>query len=435
MKFLLYFLIVVLPLGLIAQEQETEEPKSMVDKSILVESLTEENADKFNDFLSANLNNEEGFVALQRIIEPFIKQKDWESAVAMLDEYKKDFPAFKARIEKLIKILNSPSTDLIEVNLGDSLNSKADEYSPLPSADKSTIYFTGFGRDLNNQTEDIFQSDFKDGAWQQSYRIPDSINTVGQESPQSISTDGNQLILFGNFKGSLGKGDLFYSEKVKDTTDPRKYRWSGIKHYPKPINSEYFDCDAKLSADGRSILFVSDRPRKENDPDFHRYNELHRGSMQGNTDIYITFKKDDDSWSEPINLGKSINTPFAERKPFLHPDGRSLYFASEGHAGLGRLDLFKATRLKNDSWTEWSEPVNLGKEINTTGDDRGAIVSTEGDLAYFAASNRGSSRGGSDIFTMTLPEYAKPEQVAMISGFVKSNKSKALDAEIVWEDL
>jgi outer membrane protein OmpA-like peptidoglycan-associated protein len=201
---------------------------------------------------------------------------------------------------------------------------------------------------------------------------------------------------------------------------------------PDPVNSKYFECDGKITSDGKAMIFVSDRPGGIGE--FKEYGKFFNGAKNGNTDIYVS-QKTDSGWSKPINLGKIINTPFAERKPFLHPDGKSLYFSSDGHPGLGRLDLFKSTRLKEDSWTEWSEPINLGKEINSGRNDRGAIVATSGELAYFATADRGLSFGGTDIYKMDVPARFKPEPVTTLSGRVLDNKGNILEAKIVWEDL
>jgi outer membrane protein OmpA-like peptidoglycan-associated protein len=413
-------------------EVKTESGNLDAKTEFLAKSPKESNEDQYFDFLTNNTNTEEGFIALQRITEKFFKKVngkvDWQSAIEMYETYKDDFPSMKARFDAIIKILSAQAYDLVDINLGSGVNSAAQEYSPLPTADKTTLYFTGVGRDEDNDSEDVFVSTNVDGLWEPATKLPKIINSDNQESPQSISTDGNQLILFGSFKGSIGKGDLFYSER---TDTPEK--WTPVRPFPRPINSEFFDCDAKLSGDGKSMIFVSDRPGAIGG--YHPYNTLYHSSLQGNTDIYVSVKNEDGTWGEAINLGSKINTKYAERKPFLHPDGKTLYFSSDGHPGIGRLDLFKSTRLNEDSWLEWSEPINLGKEINTVGDDRGAIVSTEGDLAYFAATDREPTYGGSDIFTMTLPEFAKPGKVAMINGIVKDNDSKFVEADIIWEDL
>ena len=148
-----------------------------------------------------------------------------------------------------------------------------------------------------------------------------------------------------------------------------------------------------------------------------------------------------------INLGPAINTPHAEYSPYLHPDGKTLYFSSSGHYGLGGLDVFVATRLSDSSWTEWSEPVNLGKEINGPYNDWGFQITTAGDLAYYATAEKksecwegdiatpGTGCGPSDIFATELPALARPAAAVAVSGTVMDPDKKPLEAEIVWNDL
>lgn len=388
-------------------------------------SVNEENAEKFNDFLGKNLNNDNGFIALQRLIEPILKEKRYEDAIEFYLEYKPDFPNYTKKIDKILEILKQPLDNLVETNLGSGINSIYSEYSPIPTADESRIYFTSVDRDEYNQSEDIYYSDFIDDIWTPAQKL-NSINTEDQgEAPQSITTDGNLMNLFGSFKENIGKGDLYFSEKIRGG-------WGPVKLYPEPLNSNFFDCDGKLTNDKNAMIFVSDRPGGIGE--FKEYGKYFNGSRLGNTDIYISVKNDS-GWSKPINLGKNINTPFAERKPFLHPDGKSLYFSSEGHSGLGRLDLYKSTRLKENSWTEWSEPINLGKEINSGRNERGAIVATDGELAYFASADRGLNFGQADIYKIDVPERLKPEPVTTLSGRVLDNLGNIVDANIIWEDL
>ncbi|MFN3306921.1 MAG: OmpA family protein, partial [Candidatus Kapaibacteriota bacterium] len=145
--------------------------------------------------------------------------------------------------------------------------------------------------------------------------------------------------------------------------------------------------------------------------------------------------KTDSGWSTPINLGTTINTPYAERSPYLHPDGKTLYFSSDGHPGLGRLDVFKSVRVREDSWTEWSEPINLGKEINTILDDWGYKISLRGDSAFFASHWRTDGYGGWDLYTVALPKFAKPQKFATVRGKIIDHTGKFLSAKINIEDL
>jgi outer membrane protein OmpA-like peptidoglycan-associated protein len=295
----------------------------------------------------------------------------------------------------------------------------------VPSADGEALYFTGKKREDSMGDEDIYLSVWENGQWQPARNLGGEINTVNNESANSVSADGNQLIIYGNFAESRGEGDNFYIEKTAEG-------WSEIRHFNWPINSIYFDSDGFLTADGKAMLFTSDRRGVVGD--YHPKDQPFHGSTWGNTDIWVCAKTDS-GWGEPVNLGKVINTPFAERSPFLHPDGKTLYFSSEGHYGLGRLDVFKATRLSDTSWTQWSSPVNLGAEINTAGDDWGYKISTSGEEAYFAASGDPQGYGGYDIYSVVLPSAARPRAVATIRGRVADEQDSPLPAAIKWENL
>jgi outer membrane protein OmpA-like peptidoglycan-associated protein len=119
----------------------------------------------------------------------------------------------------------------------------------------------------------------------------------------------------------------------------------------------------------------------------------------------------------------------------LHPDGKTLYFSSAGHNSLGGLDVYKSTRLNSDSWTEWSTPVNLGKEINTPGNDVGYKITTKGDRAYFSEDDRPGGYGGYDLYSLVLPKIVRPDRVATIRGKVVDSAGNPLEVTIRWENL
>ena len=208
--------------------------------------------------------------------------------------------------------------------------------------------------------------------------------------------------------------------------------WSEVNHYKSPINGFYFDADAMKTADGKAIIFTSDRPGCIGQ--YHEKGKFYYGHTWGNIDIYISVKTDS-GWSDAINLGETINTPYCEYTPFLHPDGKTLYFSSDGHYGLGNLDVFKATRLNDSSWTEWSEPVNLGKEINSPNSDWGYKIATSGELAFFSIYDKPDGFGMSDIYSIELPKKAKPNLVITIAGKITDPDGNPLEAEIKWNDL
>ena len=146
----------------------------------------------------------------------------------------------------------------------------------------------------------------------------------------------------------------------------------------------------------------------------------------------MSLKNEWGEWGEPINLGKTINTIYPDRSPFLHPDMKTLYFSSSGHGGLGELDVFKSTRLDDSCWDCWSEPINMGKEINTKKNDWGYKISTDGDKAYFAKED---NQDTNDLFWLNLPKHLRPDFVATISGSLLDKNNQPVSAEIRWEDL
>lgn len=391
----------------------------------LTKACTAETFEQYHAFIKRNAPEEDAFVAVQRVAEPYIQDGQWGKTVDVFKTYQSLFKTIYTRFEKIISLLETPEEGLVVKNLGSGVNTDAGEYKPTQTADGLYLYFTGHERVGGYGGEDVFVSELQNGKWQKAVNLGKSINTNSHESVVAISADGNRILIYGHYEESFGSGDIFYADKTT-------YGWSDMQHFPEPINSKYFDSDASITSDGNAILFASDRPGGIGS--FHEYTKLFHGDSWGNTDIYVCLLTEE-GWSEPVNLGATINTPYAERTPYLHPDGKTLYFSSDGHYGLGRLDVFQAVRLKEDSWTEWSEPTNLGKEINTANDEVCYKVATSGDVAYFSASGKDSGYGGYDIYSKTLPEPVRPEPVATISGRVMDDSGNKLEAAIKWEDL
>jgi outer membrane protein OmpA-like peptidoglycan-associated protein len=378
-------------------------------------------------FIRQNAPKEKAFVVVQWMAANFIRTRQWDKAISVFEKYRPlfDRPMFSGaydKFKKIIEILKAPEENLKVTNLGAGINSDDFEYHPIPTADGKKIYFIGKERTGGYGGEDIFVSEFINGVWNEARSLGRQINTKIDEGVVGVSADGNTLLIFGNYDSSLGEGDIYYSDKTFNG-------WDGLHHYRAPINSKYWECDASITCDGKAILFVSDRPGGVGA--FHKKDSEFNLHCRGNTDIYISMKSDN-GWSEPINLGAVVNTPYCERTPFLHPDGKTLYFSSDGHYGLGALDVYKTTRLNDTSWTEWSEPVNLGKEINTVGCDWGYKVSTCGNVACFSAYDES---GAYDIYSIILPKETRPELVATISGKIIDTNGNPLEADIKWEDL
>ncbi len=401
----------------------------------------------FVQYVAENAPSEDAFVAVQRLTTDAIQRKNWDSASHIYRAYEPNFPAMKARFDTIIGLLNVPDQIVKVTDLGDSINTVGnDAFLPVITVDDTKLYFC---QDNPGTNDDVIVSDHiaTEGPkqWSKAQHVPPPIFTTQSEAPTGVSPEGSRLLLFGNYlmteggsvvqhsaPGTLaGKANLFYSDKQPNGT------WGPVKAFPWPINSGYYESDAKLSSDGKELFFVSDRPGAiggfHPKPRMGGTGVFYHGSLWGNTDIYVSLKQPDGSWATPINLGPTINTPFAERTPFLHPDGKTLYFSSEGHAGLGGLNIYKSTRLSDTSWTEWSRPVNLGKEINTAGADWGYVLSTDGTTAYLAVADRKSHLY--TIRSMTIPKEIRPDPVVTIAGTVTDQSGKPLAAIIKWDDL
>ncbi|MGQ9819282.1 MAG: OmpA family protein [Candidatus Kapaibacteriales bacterium] len=405
---------------------ELQNRLKVIQEYVIFSSPKPENYSILEDFIIEFAPSENAFVALQRRAEHFINYRRWDSAIYIFKKFRSYFlPEKQAFIDKIIEILSAPLKGLKIRNLGAIINTEKDEWDPCPTPDGRFLFFSARDRVGGYGKSDVFYSRNENGGWQKAQNVGNAINGPNDETIDNVTVDGTGLLLSGTFPGTFGQFDIYYIQRGENG-------WGSLEHLPYPINTKFVDEGASLSSDGKALVFTSDRPSGIGD--YHPYGSLYHGSQMGNMDLYVTFKTDS-GWSPPVNLGPKINTPFAERSPYLHPDGRTLYFSSDGHPGLGRLDVFKAVRLREDSWTEWSEPINLGKEINTVLDDWGYKISLSGDSAFFAGHWRSDGFGGWDLYSVALPSFAKPQKVATIRGKIADPNGKPLSASIKFEDL
>ena len=345
-------------------------------------------------FSQSSTDQDYAFRNLQRKIASDLAKNDWGAALGKMLIFEGDFegyPPFNA----LKATLQTPETGIKKEQLKGSINSSADENTPVLTANEKTIFFCSDDRPDNLGGEDIYQAQFKAGNWGDVQLVKSLSNPTLNDAPLSISADGTRLFLFVD-------GKIAYSDKTAQD-------WTPIQFLPAPLNEKTWQSDAKMTADGRALLFTM----RDNN----------------NDDLYVSIIQEDGSWGTPQNLGPIINTPGMERTPLLHPDMKTLYFSSQGHGSLGGLDVYKSTRL-NDSWDEWSTPVNVGKEINTPGNDWGYSVSTDGTYAVFSAANNGQE----DLYKIELPKDARPEPVTLISGNIEGlNPGKSADV-LLYDD-
>jgi outer membrane protein OmpA-like peptidoglycan-associated protein len=174
------------------------------------------------------------------------------------------------------------------------------------------------------------------------------------------------------------------------------------KNCGPPVNTKHFESQPSMAANGKTIYFISNRP-----------------GGHGGTDIWKTEMISEGVFSEPVNLGNVINTPFDELSPFIHFDQKTLYFASDGHAGMGGRDLFYS-KIQPDG--SWGIPINLGYPINSYQDESGIFINAQGNAAYFA-SNRAGGFGGLDIYCFELDESLRPEPILFVVENIKNEEN------------
>ncbi len=290
------------------------------------------------------------------------------------------------------------------VNLGDSINSERDEYWPSLSLDESILVFTVMlpidpddPQVYRNRHEDFFYSRKINDHWSKAKNAGAPLNTLDNEGAQCISSDGKYLFFTAcNRENGMGMCDIYYTRRLEKG-------WSQPVNLGPPVNSRFSEKHPSISSDGRTLYFASNRP-----------------GGKGGLDLWYSTLKEDGTWSEPVNLGDSINTPAHEQSPFIHTDDRTLYFSSNGWPGMGEFDLFY-TRGTDSAW---SKAINLGYPINTRNQEEGLIVSRDGKTAYFS-SNRLSGKG-KDIYKFKLYEEARPDLVSYLKGKVYDEKTGEL---------
>lgn len=345
-----------------------------------------------------------GYLAFLQEVKYAVKNKSWTSADAIIRKYEKymtgnpEFEAFK-RV-----IYAEPDPSIVITSLNKVNTARGNEYVPVLSADGRYLYFCGQYRPDSVGREDVYVSSFDGKEWGAATTVKELCDPKSNDSPVSISTDGTRMILFVN-------GRLYTTDKGVDS-------WQKPVPLPDVINIAKWQSDAIITSDGKAMLFAATKQISS--------------ELRPSTNIFVSLLQENGEWGEPIDLGATINTPYMDRSPVLHPDMKTLYFCSEGHGSLGRLDVFMSQRLSDTSWVEWSEPVNLGKEINTIDYDCWYQITTDGKDAYFS---RVSDGRGYDLYRTPMPASMRPTPVATIQGKVTDTKGNQVATVIRWEDL
>ena len=351
---------------------------------------------------------------------------DLNKAVEEYNKYKSTLSAGKLKKDNVTEyleqcayaqtIMSSP-IDVKIINLGKDINSEYPDYSPSISLDGKTFIFTsrrsdtkGKGRDNYDYGfyEDIYISEYNEDEkkWNTAKGIKGRLNTEFHDASMSISPDGTQIFVYKNVPNKTQSGDIYVS--TKGSTG----KWTKPKPLQKKtINTSYFESSACLSADGNTLYFVSERKKG-----------------YGKGDIYRSTKTGKNNWSIPENLGPMINTTQDEIGVFIHPDGKTLFFSSKGHKGMGGYDIYRSV-LENETW---SQPENLGYPVNTTGDDVHFVMTTDNKTGYYS-SLKSDGYGEKDIYQINFEKFdiVKGEPVKKISNPLTIIRGKVTDSQIL----
>lgn len=281
-------------------------------------------------------------------------------------------------------------------SLGPNVNSAFDEVYPVISPDGSTLYFDRKYHPENNgsaKEDDIWISTQENGQWKKAINPGPPLNNLGPNFICSISPDGNMAVAGGTYSVGEPTTRIFMLNNTE-------LGW-GV---PKPIKIKNYTNNSflnefSLAADGSTLIMSA-----QTDDGF------------GLLDLYISFRELDGTFSTPVNLGPGLNTAGQEMTPFLAADGKTLYFSSNGYPGYGFQDIYMSRKIGN-SWTEWSEPLNLGNKVNSAEWEAYYTIDAKGDYAYYSTSKTNGSN--LDIYRIKLPPEAKPEDVVWLKGVVK----------------
>lgn len=295
-----------------------------------------------------------------------------------------------------------PSNDEISIhNLGDSINTAAPEYFPYFSSKDSVLFFM---RKLNIRREDFYTSTLTTNSFTKAKLLEDSINFADKKGSVSFLPDMQTLYFAADYpEQGYGRYDIYKSIKAGT-------HWTTPKNLGHNVNNDYWDSAPSISPDGNALYFSSNRP----------------GGL-GGIDLYVAFKNEKGGWEEAMNLGPQINTSGDEQTPFIHADNNSLYFSSTGWSGYGGADFFIAHQKIDGNWTT---PLNLGYPINTF-DNEGSIAVASNGVDAYIASDRSDSRGGLDIYKVTLSKATRANKKFFLKGLIKDATTKKTITAIV----
>ncbi len=334
--------------------------------------------------------------ALEKMTKYYLWKRDWAGASKALHTGQSLFPKEKDWFDQLIPLVDAPATGIKAVSVGAVINAGGSEYIPVPTVDGKTLYFCGTNRPENEDQEDVFVSTFQDSSWSKP-KLVSELSGDGNQAPVSLTEGDSRMILFNEMRPyQADKTPTGWTKPVPIDADVSQFYWVGL---------------VQIAANGQVLLLEA------------------RNSSGSDIDIYVCLRDEAGKWKKPVRVD-ALCTPGNDRSPYLHPDMHTIYFSTDGKAGMGGLDVYRATAL-DDTWLHWSTPVNVGKEINTLGDDWGYKISTDGKIAWFATRTDSHSQ---DIFYVEVPKEMRPEEVKQVEFYLIDDQKKPItDVTVVLE--
>jgi len=345
-------------------------------------------------------------------------QEQYADTNQSLEKFLREFEGsskLKSRASNLLKksqFIESAINNPVPFNperLDENINTERLEYLPYITADGSKMVYLS----KVNDAEELYYSDITDGHYSQG-KLFEDFNYPTGEGAHCISADGKTIIFtscdYSNSpqRTSYGGCDLYVSKYIDN-------KWSFPRNLGPEINTRYWESQPSLSGDGKTLYFSSKR----------------RGGI-GEADLYISKMSKQGKWLKPDNLGDVINTVGDDESPFLHPDGQTLYFRSNGRPGMGDFDIFFC------KWDEekevWGKPKNIGYPINTKANDGALFVNLSGTKAYYTSdrySLENNIKPNLDIYSFELYPEARPRPTTYVKGSVINGiTNKAISAKI-----
>jgi OOP family OmpA-OmpF porin len=271
---------------------------------------------------------------------------------------------------------------------------------PVLTADQSTLIYSKRNGPKPGDDEDIVLSKKVNGQWSDPVSIANNINSPLNEGACTLSGDGKTLVFVScNRKDGVGSCDLYITYNIGG-------QWSDPVNMGEKVNSADWDSEPSISADGKTIYFSS----------------LRKGGL-GKEDIWVTYKDEKGEWSQASNLGEPVNTAEREVSPFIHADGRTLYYSTTGLMGLGGFDIFRTTKMANG---QFGEPKNLGYPVNTAANDASVFITADNSRGFYSVYEKKDTRFSKVLlYEFEVPEEIKPERVSTYSsGYVYDAETK-----------